>query len=30
MFYLGALIILTTVIANGIMKSRKKRLTLSS
>ena len=24
MFYLGALIILATVIANGIMKSRKK------
>lgn len=30
MFYLGALIILVTVIANGIMKSRKKRVTLSS
>lgn len=30
MFYLGALIILFTVIANGIMKSRKKRVTLSS
>lgn len=27
MFYLGALIILVTVIANGIMKSRKKRVT---
>ncbi len=28
MFYLGALIILATVIANGIMKSRKKRATM--
>ncbi|MFD2907899.1 DMT family transporter [Flavobacterium ardleyense] len=28
MFYLGALIILATVIANGIMKSRKKRVTM--
>ncbi len=28
MFYLGALIILATVIANGIMKSRKKRTTM--
>ena len=28
MFYIGAIIILATVIANGIMKSRKKRATM--